>query len=103
LRAAGGEWVLVRVPPVAEQDVELEAAGSLVLELESPPLTTPPRRRTFSLREHPSGCVVPMRAELVPTRSSGFTRARLAIQRFALEAPGTYTLRVDGLVSGEDA
>jgi hypothetical protein len=101
IRLAGGV-VLLRVPLAAAQDVELKIPGSILLNLESPLLTTFPRHLTFSLSDRTSGRLVPTERVLVRTQSTSFTRARLSVQRFEIDAPGTYTLRVDGMAPGAD-
>lgn len=101
VRLAGGV-ALRRVPLVAEQDVDLKISGPVVLNLESPLLTTFPSHLAFSLRDRASGRLVPTERALVRTHSSGFRRARLSVQRFEIDAAGTYTLRIDGMAPGAD-
>jgi hypothetical protein len=101
VRLAGGV-VLLRVPLATEQDVDLKTAGPIVLNLESPLLTTFPGHLAFSLRDRTSGRLVPTERALVRTHSSSFTRARLSVQRFEVDTPGTYTLRIDGMAPGAD-
>jgi hypothetical protein len=101
VRLAGGV-VLLRVPLATEQDVDLKTAGPMVLNLESPLLTTIPGHLAFSLRDRTSGRLVPTERALVRTHSSSFTRARLSVQRFEVDTPGTYTLRIDGMAPGAD-
>ncbi len=101
VRLAGGV-VLRRVPLVAQQDLELKTTGPVVLNLESPLLTTFPRQLAFSFWERASGRLVPTERVAVRTQSASFTRARLSVQRFEIDAPGTYTLRIDGMTPGAD-
>jgi hypothetical protein len=97
VRGLREEAPLAELPLLPEQEVRLETAGPLVLDVEGPLLTGRFRGLSYQLVRRETG--QPVRDETAWFRESrtGGRRARVSVHIFALEAPGTHLLRVEGL------
>lgn len=97
-----GRPPLARLPVVAQQDVALGASGPLVLQIEGPIGTSAFAGLAVTLEDVARGRAIPIHPILFRARASGLRRARLSWKRFALDAPATLRLRVDGLDAARD-
>lgn len=93
---------LARLPVVPQQDVAIAEAGAMLLQIEGPIGTTAFVGVDVTLDDVTHGRPIALRPIVFRARSSGFTRARLSWKRFALDAPATLRVRVDGLAAGRD-
>lgn len=93
--------VLVRVPVVAEQEVEL-AAGPWVLHVETPLFSRRMRGLRFGLLERSMHREVRLGRVWIHQRPGGLRRVSLAVRRFTITLPGPHLLRTDGLRAGTD-
>jgi hypothetical protein len=87
--------VVATLPLSSDQAFELAAAGPYDLYLEGPRLALMPRGVGFSLSDA-AGLTIPVTATLVPTKVTSFSRVRVRVARFAVAAPGSFTLRLTG-------
>ena len=104
-----GRSVVARIPVTGEHAFELPGAGGYALHLEGPlfsrmpggPIVQLPGVHLggpqLALRDEATGEEVPLRAPLLPTRSSGFSRARHQIRTFNAPRPGRYVLASGGV------
>ena len=91
--------VIVRLPAIAEQDVDFAQAGRVVLCIEQSRLDSTLWRARFALRDA-TGRDLPAAPILMRTEVSGFSRVRLSVQRFDLPNRGRYRLIADGIAPG---
>jgi hypothetical protein len=101
--------VVVQVPVLGEHAVELARPGGYALHVEGPMFSRMPGGLFFqipgvhiggprlTLRDAVTGEDVPLRAPLLPTRSSGVARARHQIRMFNAPKAGGYVLASDGV------
>jgi len=101
--------VLARLPILGEHALELQRAGGYSLHLEGPMFSRMPGGPflqlpgvqiggpRLTLRDAATGEELPLRAPLLPTRSSGFARARHLIRVFNAPRPGRYVLACEGV------
>lgn len=101
--------VVARLPILGEHALELPRPGPFALHLEGPMLSRMPGGPflqvpgvhlggpRLALRDAATGEDVPLQAPLLPTRSSGFSRARHMIRVFNAPKAGRYVLAVDGV------
>ncbi len=88
--------VVAKVPVSAEQTLVLEKPGVYDLYVEGRQFSTDFRGLEFTLT-HSSGSAVPSRPVWFRTHVSSFSRVRLQLRRFNVEAGGQFTLRVGGI------
>jgi hypothetical protein len=100
VRLARAEPV-ARVPVAARHPVALPEAGPVELAIEGPRFTTRFRGLDYELVDA-AGTPVPIGRVWMRTSSSGFSTSRLTIKRLDVPRPGTYELRIRGLVEGTD-
>jgi hypothetical protein len=100
LRVVRGS-VLVRLPAVAQQDVDFAEPGRVVLCIEQPRLETALWRAKYALHDA-SGREVPSALILFRTSVSGISSVRLSLRSFDLAQPGRYRLTVTGIAPGHD-
>lgn len=93
---------LARVPLGAEQEVDLDVSGPILLSVEGPLLSTL-FRGTFTLHDRLSREDVPLSSVVLRTRTTGFGWARLVIARFVLDRPRHLTLVTGGVPPGTEA
>jgi hypothetical protein len=93
--------ILVRVPVLAEQEVPLAAAGTVVLCIEAPHFSTAFAGLDFSMRD-PAGRDVRSAPIVFRTKVSGLSRVRLAVRSFEIARAGRYQLLAQGIAPGRD-
>lgn len=89
----GKENLLLSVPLLASQEIELAATGTVALWAEGPLFSPRFRGARYELRDD-AGLPVASRRNFPPITSSGFSRGRLLARYFKLSHPGRYTLQV---------
>lgn len=94
--------VIHRLPLVAEQKVEFDAAETYVLHAEGKRFSTAFRGVEFSLRDDALGREVATQKILLRSQVSGLSKVRISLRRFTVERPGEYTLCITGLEPGRD-
>lgn len=87
---------IITVPLLHEQVVEFQEAGSVVLAIEGPLLTTRFAGLTYTLLS-PFSTEIEGRSLLFRVRTRGFSRATMGIRTYAIPAPGRYTFQIPGL------
>ena len=93
--------ILVRVPVLAEQDVTLAQAGTVVLCIEAPHFGTQFAGVDFAMRDS-AGRDVPSAPIVFRAKVSGFSRVRLSVRSFDIARPGRYRLVANGIAPGRD-
>ncbi|HKE48833.1 MAG TPA: hypothetical protein VKB52_12275 [Rhodanobacteraceae bacterium] len=93
--------ILVRVPAVAEQDVTLAEAGTVVLCIEAPQFGMQFAGVDFAMRDS-NGRDVPSSPIVFRAKVSGFSRVRLSVRAFAIPRAGRYRLLASGIAPGRD-
>ena len=88
---------VLSLPLVPEQEVAVEAAGPLVLHAEGPRLTRAFGGLDYRLVDLADGRAVPLSGIFVKSSSSGLSRSRLSLRKFAIDRPGRYRLTVTGI------
>ena len=88
---------VARVALAPEQLLSLDSAGALVLHAEGPRFTRTFARLRYQLVERETGAEVPLRPILLRSTVAGMSNVRLSLHTFAIERPGAYLLRVEGL------
>jgi len=106
--------VVARLPVLGAHPLDLAAPGSYAIHVEGPMFSRMPGGPTlqfFGVRlggprlamiEEASGAEVPVRAPLLPVRSSGFASARHQIGSFRAERAGRYRLSSEGVAADRD-
>lgn len=101
--------VVARLPILGEHVLELSTPGGYALHLEGPMFSRMPGGPflqlpgvhlggpRLALRDASTSEDVPLRAPLLPTRSSGFSRARHMIRSFNAPNAGRYVLACEGV------
>jgi hypothetical protein len=89
--------VVATVPVRAEQQLVIGSDGDFALDLEAPLLGRVPTTMRFYLSHSASQSPVTLYPIAFRTEVSSMSRARLELYSFRLPAPGTYTLRIDGI------
>lgn len=89
--------LLVTVPLVADQELSIEAAGSMLLHGEGPTLTRAFARLDYQLTDLSNDEVLPLASVWFKTSSSSLSRSRLSLRSFDVGRPGRYRLIVLGL------
>lgn len=95
--------VFLRSPLLAEQTLEFDKPGSLLLNTEAPLLASafqvPPAFRglEYTLRHAESGTEVPLHRVLAKVATSSFRKTRIPIRRFQLDRPAKLTLTIGNL------
>lgn len=90
------------LPSIAEQQVTFADAVEYTLLVEGRLFTSDFARADFSL-SNSAGRVMPMETIYIRSAVKSFGRVRLSLRRFTVDQPGSYTLRVTGLPSDQDA
>jgi len=80
-----------------ELEVQLDAAGPMVLRVEGPTGSTGFAGTGYQLRRRATGDEVALSAILFRTTASGFLRSRVSLYTFEAPATGDYLLRVTGV------
>ena len=93
--------LVVSVPLAAEQMIELDATGPMLLHGEGPRMTSAFGKLDFQMTGADAGLSVPLEGILFKSKSSGASRARLSLRRFTCESPGRYRLTVSGEIAPE--
>ncbi len=88
---------LVSVPLVAEQELDIDGSGAMLLHGEGPRLTTAFAKLDYHLVDLADGNVVPLSNILLKSSASGVSRSRLSLRYFTVDRPGRYRLVVLGL------
>lgn len=96
-----GESILARLPAVPEQDVRFAAAGTTVLCIEQPHLSTAFTGVDFAMRDD-YGHDVPSTSIVFRSKVSGFSRVRLSLRAFEVPRAGRYRLVASGIAPGRD-
>ena len=106
--------VVVRMPILGEHAFELAALGGYSLHLEGPLFAWSPGGPfiqvpgvvvggpRLAMRDAATGEDIPLRAPLLPTRSSGFSRGRHMIRSFNAPKAGQYVLACEGVNAERD-
>ncbi len=94
----GGD--VASVPLAGEAEVVLDRAGSFLLHAEGARGSRAFRGLDYRLEGIEDGVNVSLSHGLVPTSSSGWSRARHSLRAFEIDRPGRYRLLVDGLAAG---
>ena len=92
--------VLVSVPLVAEQDIDIPDSGTMLLHAEGPRMTTVFGDLDYRLTDLSDNRDVPLAMVLFRQKSSGLSRVRLSLRSFDVARPGRYRLTVTGLRAG---
>ena len=98
----GKKSEIVSVSLAEKQDVEFAEAGSVVLCVEGPWLTSRFAGLSYELTAA-DNTRVKSRKIWLHTKSSGLSRVRLEMRVFEVPEPGRYVLRVQGLKGGQAA
>ena len=86
------------LPVVERQEVELTAAGRIVLCMEGPIFSRRFAHLRFSLTG-PDGVEVDSRRTLLRSRTSGLFRATIELEVCTIATPGRHVLTIEGLAS----
>lgn len=97
------EGEILRAPAVSRQVLHVPVAGQFGLFVEGPRYRAWGKRYDFRLYGADSGRPVPITPCLSGAGVRTPRRSRVQRGRFALDAPGAYTLEVDGLAVGDEA
>jgi hypothetical protein len=109
-----GRSVVARTPVTGEHALDLPGPGGYALHLEGPMFSSMPGGPfvqlpgvhiggpQLALRDEATGAPVELRAPLLPTRSSGFSRARHEIRTFNVPRTGRYVLASSGVDLARD-
>lgn len=89
----GKDNLLLSVPLLASQELELSETGTVALWAEGPLFSPRYRGAQFELRDA-AGLPVASRRNFPPVTSSGFSRGRLLARYFKISQPDRYTLLV---------
>ena len=95
------ESILARLPAVPEQDVRFAAAGTAVLCVEQPHLSSVFFGVDFAMRDD-YGHEVPSTPIVFRSKVSGFSRVRLSVRAFEIPRAGRYRLVASGIAPGRD-
>lgn len=98
----GARYRLHTLPLAAEQTVEFDQPGNVVLWVESPLLTSRAAGLSYTLTAG-DGSAVEGHRVVARQRSSSFTRVRFADHVFTIPRPGRYLLRTQGLGAPQPA
>jgi hypothetical protein len=95
------ESILARLPAVPKQDVRFAAAGTAVLCIEQPHLSTAFFGVDFAMRDD-YGHDVSSTPIVFRSKVSGFSRVRLSVRAFEVPRAGRYRLVASGIAPGRD-
>ncbi len=93
----GGDFA--SVPLAGEAEIALDRAGSFLLHAEGARGSGAFRGLDYRLEGIEDGIGVALSHDLVPTGSSGWSRARHTLRAFRIDRPGRYRIMVDGLAT----
>lgn len=94
------EWreaEVARGPAIPEQSLSIPVAGGLSFFLEGPRFRTWSKWPVFFLTDPSTGRAIPVRPTYSGAGVRSARRSRVERGRFALERPGSYLVRVEGL------
>ena len=89
--------LVLSVPLLAEQEIDIETAGRLLLHAEGPRLTRAFGGLDYQLTDLSDQSAVPLKPTIPPFSSSGISRSRLSLRAFELARSGRFRLTVTGI------